>query len=159
MKNWDIFPGAVIRGSLLGGAGACIGTLVFVLIVESYSVIRFGLNIDEWRFVAVAFLIGCILSGIPAMFGGGLLGWIIYWYSLRSKISNRGGFLIGALLGWMAGIISYAALLVLISFRGKPEVFFFHAVVVTIIALLIGGWVGKALAANIGSVKGFWTLK
>src|SRR5204863_4724039 len=98
--------------------------------------------------VALAFLFGCILSCVPAFMGGGLLGWFIYWWSKRRKVSNREGFLMGALVGWMAGIMSYAALLVLINFRGKPEVFLFHMVVVTIIALLIGGWVGKVLAAT-----------
>jgi hypothetical protein len=154
---------SVLRGSIVGIISAIIGSTAFAIVDITTGAIQNGVP-DLDSFVALGAvtmffaLIGSIFSVIPGFLGGLIITLCLHWDHLKGKLSEKKGFLKGALIGLLVGVWLCAQvyrreyLLVHDPPISRMDVSMDFDLFLSrvrdglTIAVLVGGWAGRYLA-------------
>jgi hypothetical protein len=159
MKNTGVAHSSVIRGILYGNMSALIASALFAGI-DSIGVainsLRLGISQSfDFHFSWFVFIMGLILSVVPATVGGSFLAWKLSQDYQKDRLSHKSAFIDGALIGGSSGfaicsvIVFLVVMLILLTGHGNFWVFIERSVEVIFLSALAGGFTSQNVAAFI----------
>jgi hypothetical protein len=104
-------------------------------------------------------VLGFLIAFIPARIGGGILASILCRVQKQHNLALLNGFLIGAAVGLIAGlmiclpIVALNYELVITTGHGDSDVFIYRTIVASTIAASMAGLVGRRLAEQLPTIN------
>jgi hypothetical protein len=128
---------------------SCAGCLFFLFIDQIGGAFIHSEKFDyiDVKFLLFAFLLGSLITLPPVIAGTCFLGFWLYRDFLAQKLAKYPsifkGILIGGMIGFGICILVWGFLIVISSRAPDFWVFVHRTIIVTLISLSLGGWIGK----------------
>jgi hypothetical protein len=137
----------VLRGMLLGVAADFLVCLTFVGLGVTFTYLQggpreagFGASVEQ--VVLLLGLAAFIVAFFPSIVWGGIIALILRRLSGRQKVASTAGIVVGAAIGFLAGLVTHLIVNLVAQTPGTDLVF---GLMTAGIAAFVGGWHGWSM--------------